>query len=240
MVCNTTSPLLCEKLSENIQTHLQLHSFFQQVTSTSREQQDSWQRVPIQQHPRRPKVNMVRAGNVLTVQSTNQMGQALSHPWGASANPGTSSLLPSSQSGLMLLQLPAGAGPEEKGSTISRSAWKTGQLFSPAAEGCLFWARFNARCPASPAVRLKGTTCPGGAGHAPTCCDPSPGATLPFLSPSLSFPRLAPSWAGDALSCLAPGWPDSSHGAAKHRYTASPPQPWPKPHHSILSAALST
>lgn len=165
MVCNTTSPLLCGKMSEKIQTHLQLHSFFQQVTSTSREQQDSMQRVPIQQHPRRPMVNTIRAGNVVTVPK-HKMGEALSHPWGASASPGTSSLLPSSQSGLMLLQLPVGTWPEEKGSTISRSAWKKGQLFSPAAEGCLFWARSNSTLSPQPCSaacgEAEGHNLPGG------------------------------------------------------------------------------
>lgn len=245
MVCNTTSPLLCRKLSENIQTHLQLHSFFQQVSSAYREQEDSRQRVPIQQHPRTSMVNMVRAGNVVTAPKQKPNGRSPVPCLGSQCQSWDKLPAPIHQSGLMLLQLPAGTGPEEKGSTISRSAWKTGQLFSPAAEGCLFWARFNSALSPSPSlqptVRLKGTTCLGGAGHSPTWCDPSPGATLPFPSPSLSFSRLAPSRAGDALSCLAPGWPDSRHGAAKHHHTISPPQSWPKPHHFfILSATLST
>lgn len=76
MFCNTTSPPVCGKLSENMHTHLQLHSFFQQVTSTSREQQDMRQRVPIQQHPRRPTVNMVRAGNVVRVPKHKANGRS--------------------------------------------------------------------------------------------------------------------------------------------------------------------
>lgn len=129
----------------------------------------------------------------------------------------------------MLLCLPAGMGPEEKGSTVSPSTWKTGRLFSPAAEGCLFWARFNgASCPARPRApahgEAEGHNLPGEGSRvlSPPGVTP-PGAALPFLSTSFSFPpRPTLRGAGDALSCLAPGWPDGRDGAAE-RHDAVPP-----------------